>query len=1247
MKRHIKSSTLALGVSGLLCLALFMFPWSPSTQPSGFSLALDLDDADGNQAVSWLDLLPDQPVSLQIFGTDIQNASSISVRFRFDATQVVYEGFELGDVLPNAHALVQQDSTSIGIGVSALSGSATVNAGLIGTVRFRTTASFSDTEIWLVNAELARGGQPETMSPALGVALQVAGRPSPDFDGNGHVGFSDFLVFGDAYGSRQGDETYRAKYDLNGDGSIGFDDLLIFAESFGDAVNRPPAFAATPPVTRSLVENTPEGQPIGDSVLATDADGDSLTYGLRGVHADRFSMGAGTGQLLTKEGIAYDHEASDTYTVTVRVSDGKGGRATLAVGIHVTDEDEPPGAPPAGVAVTPRNNALLVSWNPAPHEAGRPPVSGYEVAHRRGDAGDWQEGLMLNSRADTSVTLTRLNNERTHQVRVRSFNDEGASPWSEPVAGAPTAGPEVARGIPDQSLYTGGGNGRVNLAVAFTRPGGRPLIFAAASSDSTIAAVSVSDSIATLRPVARGRVTVTATASDLYDNAVQTTFNVVVASGQPPPPRPPPQPPSPPPPPRPTTPPPPPRPPPPPPPPPNNRAPTFDDGANTSRTVPENTRARQPIQHPVRATDPDGHRLTYNLTGPDSASFAVDTGSGQLRTLSGVTYDFEDNDRYSVDLEADDPYGGNAAIGVTIHVADVDEPPDVPDRPQVQPASSTSLTVTWTAPTNTGPDIFDYDVQYRTGSGNFDPWPHDNTGTTTTITNLEVNKRYEVQVRAHNDEGESRWSPSGFGTTSANLPPVFDEGGSATRSLEENTPSDRNIGGPVGATDPENTTLSYRLAGGDTDQFNIDANNGRLRTRTGTDYNYEVKNRYSVTVEAQDERGGRSTISVTIEVTDDDNERPETPDKPTVTASTLNSLSIRWTAPANAGPDINDYDVQYSEDGGAFTDSPHTGPGTTTTITGLKANTPYEVQVLARSDEGVSPWSESADARTVANRAPTFNEGTRTTRSFAENTTGTHDIGNPITARDNDGGTLSYDLEGTDQASFALDGDQLQTRPGLTYDFEGKPNYDVTVRAEDGQGGSNTIAVTINLIDEREPPETPAAPGVVPASSTRLDVTWNEPVNTGPDIGDYDVQYREGDTGGFTSWRFDSADRATTITGLTPDTTHHVQVLARNDEGASSWSESGEGRTNPNQLPIFTDGSSATRGLAENTTGVQNIGDPVDATDPENTTLTYILEGTDADAFTIDTRNGQIRTRSGETYDYETTPRYSVNYEGN
>ena len=196
------------------------------------------------------------------------------------------------------------------------------------------------------------------------------------------------------------------------------------------------------------------------------------------------------------------------------------------------------------------------------------------------------------------------------------------------------------------------------------------------------------------------------------------------------------------------------------------------------------------------------------------------------------------------------------------------------------------------------------------------------------------------------------------------------------------------------------------------------------------------------------------------------------------------------------------------------------------------------------------------------------------------------------------------------------------------------------VRVEDDQGGSNTIEVTINLIDEQEPPETPASPSVSAASSTSLTVIWAEPATTGPDIDGYDVQYREGDSGDFTAWPHTGTGTTATITGRSPGTSYEVQVRARNAEGTRGWSLSGTGSTSANEPPVFTDGGSAMRSLDENTTGVQDVGGPVGATDPENTVLTYSLEGTDADAFTIDTRSGQLHTARGETYDYETKRRY-------
>ena len=315
----------ALVIVSVLSLALLISPWSLSTQTSSFSLALDLDDAEGDQAVSSLAVSPDQVVPIQIFGSDIQDASSLSARIAYDSTQVVYERFDAGDVLPDAQALVEQDSSSVQINMAS-DGSATVNTGLVGTLRFRATDAFSETEVRLVRAELGRGEQSEAVALSLSVALQVAAPPSPDFDGSGLVDFADFVLFAGAFGYREGGEQYDAKYDLDSDGEIGFDDFEVFAGSFGKAVNRAPVFTSTP-VTRSVSENTPAGEPVGDPISARDADGNTLTYRLRGADADSFAIDAGTGQIRTKGAVSILRRTKPATrdSVTVRVSDGQGG----------------------------------------------------------------------------------------------------------------------------------------------------------------------------------------------------------------------------------------------------------------------------------------------------------------------------------------------------------------------------------------------------------------------------------------------------------------------------------------------------------------------------------------------------------------------------------------------------------------------------------------------------------------------------------------------------------------------------------------------------------------------------------------------------------------------------------------------------------------------------------------------------------------------------------------------------------
>ena len=63
--------------------------------------------------------------------------------------------------------------------------------------------------------------------------------PFPDFDGDGTIGFGDFVKFAAKFGLSQGDVGYDAQFDLNDDTEIGFADFLIFAKNFGKAAPSP------------------------------------------------------------------------------------------------------------------------------------------------------------------------------------------------------------------------------------------------------------------------------------------------------------------------------------------------------------------------------------------------------------------------------------------------------------------------------------------------------------------------------------------------------------------------------------------------------------------------------------------------------------------------------------------------------------------------------------------------------------------------------------------------------------------------------------------------------------------------------------------------------------------------------------------------------------------------------------------------------------------------------------------------
>ena len=108
--------------------------------------------------------------------------------------------------------------------------------------------------------------------------------------------------------------------------------------------NNAPMFAEAT-ADRSIEENSAAGAAVGDPVMATDADNDTLTHALSGDDAMYFSIDSGTGQIMVGMDTMLDYEAETTYMVTVTATDGSDApndSASIPVTINVTNVNEEP-----------------------------------------------------------------------------------------------------------------------------------------------------------------------------------------------------------------------------------------------------------------------------------------------------------------------------------------------------------------------------------------------------------------------------------------------------------------------------------------------------------------------------------------------------------------------------------------------------------------------------------------------------------------------------------------------------------------------------------------------------------------------------------------------------------------------------------------------------------------------------------------------------------------------------------------
>ena len=431
----------------------------------------------------------------------------------------------------------------------------------------------------------------------------------------------------------------------------------------------------------------------------------------------------------------------------------------------------------------------------------------------------------------------------------------------------------------------------------------------------------------------------------------------------------------------------------------------------------------------------------------------------------------------------------------------------------------------------------------------------------------------------------------------ANDPPAFSS--AASFSVEEN----QTDAGTVVAEDPDAVdTVTYAVTGGaDQARFQIDASSGVLTFKVAPDHENPTdaggNNTYMVTVTATGGMGDRAMTTdqaITVTVTDvaetpavDDVEVTSTPKaaidtygrEETIEVTVTFDQAVRVTGTPRIqlriGGGLQEHFRFANYDGGTGTtalrftyvvqegDMDDNGIYIEADELFLNGGTIQGVDDDAAADltyprpGGQSGHKVDGSLRST-NTDPAFDQESAV-RDLRENTGADEYVGDPFTATDEDGDTLTYSLEGDDAGSFAINSrtGQILTREGVTYDYEDTTEYSVRVKADDGERGDATIEVAIHVIDVDEPPLAPRAPTLSdgPDDSGSLGVTWRMPDNSGrPDIESYDLRYRKS---GAEDWRNGPQDVTGTsaaITGLEAGSDYQVQVRATNDEGDGEWS---------------------------------------------------------------------------------------------
>ncbi len=369
----------------------------------------------------------------------------------------------------------------------------------------------------------------------------------------------------------------------------------------------------------------------------------------------------------------------------------------------------------------------------------------------------------------------------------------------------------------------------------------------------------------------------------------------------------------------------------------------------------------------VRQSDDDGDTWTTWETIPGSA--ATTTNHTVTGLSSGVAYTFQ--------IRPVKDYGAGlaseSATATPVAPVALNAAPSFVDGPTTNRSVAenmppgTSIGARISATDSDASDSLIYSIS-RNDDGAFVVDSGGQLSNTKTL-NYEQKSSYSITLMVEDNDGASDTIDVSIAVTDVNDPPIFVDGESTTRRIAENSPPGTKIGQPITATDEDDVPryAVHASSGNDLSVFQFDFDTGQFSVDL-TRLDHEAKSSYSLTVEANDDDDATTFIDVTIEIIDVA-EPPPAPGAPTIAPAGEagdTTLNVSWTAPDTTGrPNIIGYDVRFrSGSNQNWTIRSLAGNTTSANLSGLVPGSTFVMQVSAKNDEGVSPWSSPGTGST-------------------------------------------------------------------------------------------------------------------------------------------------------------------------------------------------------------------------------------------------------------------------------------------